>query len=45
MCFVLGNGEAQKVQIAPTPPLEEEIDWLVNRFAKPKEEPFGPVRL
>jgi hypothetical protein len=45
MCFVLGNGRAQKVQIAPTPPLEEEIPWPVNKFAEPKEEPFGPVRL
>jgi hypothetical protein len=45
MCFVLGNGRAQKVQIAPTPPLEEEIPWPVSKFAEPKEEPFGPVRL
>jgi Cdc6-like AAA superfamily ATPase len=45
MCFVLGNGRAQKVQIAPTPPLEDEIPWPVNKFAEPKEEPFGPVRL
>jgi hypothetical protein len=45
MCFVLGNGKAQKVQIAPTPPLEEEIPWRVSMFAEPKEEPFGPVRL
>jgi Type IV secretion-system coupling protein DNA-binding domain len=45
MCFVLGNGKAQKVQIAPTRPLDEEIPWPVNKFAEPKEEPFGPVRL
>jgi type IV secretory pathway TraG/TraD family ATPase VirD4 len=45
MCFVLGNGKAQKVQVAPTPPLEEEIPWPVSKFAEPKEEPFGPVRL
>jgi hypothetical protein len=24
MCFVLGNGNAQKVRIAPMPPLEED---------------------
>jgi Type IV secretion-system coupling protein DNA-binding domain len=46
MCFVLGNGKAQKVQIAPTPPLKEEIPWRVSIFAtEPKQEPFGPVRL
>jgi len=28
MCFVLGNGKAQKVQIAPTRPLDEEIPGL-----------------
>jgi TraM recognition site of TraD and TraG len=45
MCFVLGNGKAQKVQIAPTPTVEEEIVWPVDTIARPKEEPFGPVRL
>ena len=45
MCFVLGNGKAQKVQIAPTPPLEEDYVWPLDRFAEPKQEPFGPMRL
>jgi hypothetical protein len=45
MCFVLGNGRAQKVQVAPTPPLKEEIPWPISIFEEPKEEPFGPVRL
>jgi TraM recognition site of TraD and TraG len=44
MCFVLGNGKAQKVQIAPTPPLEEDDARTRSIFAEPKEEAFGPVR-
>jgi hypothetical protein len=45
MCFVLGNGRAQKVQIAPTPALEEADAPRRDIFAKPDEEPLGPVRL
>jgi Cdc6-like AAA superfamily ATPase len=45
MCFVLGNGRAQKVQIAPTPALEEDEAPPGDIFAKPKEGPVGPVRL
>ena len=45
MCFVLGNGMAQKVQIAPTPTLEEDDAPRRDIFAKPDEQPFGPVRL
>jgi hypothetical protein len=45
MCFVLGNGRAQKVQIAPTPRRKEESAPRREIFAEPKEEPFGAVRL
>jgi Cdc6-like AAA superfamily ATPase len=45
MCFVLGNGRAQKVQIAPTPALEEDDAPRRDIFAKRDDEPFGPVRL
>ncbi|MGH2745528.1 MAG: hypothetical protein ACRDN8_24155, partial [Thermoleophilaceae bacterium] len=45
MCFVLGNGKAEKVQIAPTPPLEENYVGQPDIFAQPEQGLFGPVRL
>jgi hypothetical protein len=46
MCFVLGNGRAQKVQIASTSALEEECPPPRQIFeSPPRPEPWGPVRL
>jgi hypothetical protein len=45
MCFVLGNCKAQKVQIAPTLPLEDHDAPPRDMFAKPDKEASGPVRL
>jgi hypothetical protein len=46
MCFVLGNGQAQKVQIAPTaaPPEECPTPRQIFGEAAPPE-PWGPVQL